>query len=525
VGDGLLFLSDKENIMMRYRIMTVFLIAVITATGLQVSPASAASNYYVAPTGDDSNPGTEAQPFRTINKGISVLTPGDTLYLRKGIYHERVAIYGSGREGQPITILAYPNENVVIDGQFSLPTSWNYLLTLRGNYIVVRGLEVKNSAYCGVGVIGDHNEVYDLNVHHSKEQGILVTGDYNLVEGCEIWWNACDNEYGNRTLPYWATGLSAARHPNYTILRNNVVYNNWGEGLSTFEANHTLMEDNIVYDNWLNVYISDAAHVFFRRNVVYSTPGNPCERSAQIGIALGDEKYNPPSSDITIVNNLAFGNARNFYWWPGARGGGAKTILVAHNTFVNSMQETNFKFLDGDHENTRIENNIILQEDSLPIALVVSHPGLHFSHNLWSRIPPSSASSPDDVIGNPRLAKTGSIGPGLLTPEWFKLLASSPARDRARVIAKVTEDFFRNARGDSPDIGAHEYVEPPQSPTPTNTPTPTATSTLLPPTHTPTNTPTDTPTATNTPLPTGTPTRKAVQVFLPLIIKGWVQGD
>jgi hypothetical protein len=53
---------------------------------LPVSTAEAASapSYYVATNGHDSNRGTEAQPFRTLRKGVSVLTPGATLYVKGG---------------------------------------------------------------------------------------------------------------------------------------------------------------------------------------------------------------------------------------------------------------------------------------------------------------------------------------------------------------------------------------------------------------------------------------------------------
>ena len=35
-------------------------------------------NYYVSPTGSDTNSGTHGEPFKTITKGISVLVAGDT---------------------------------------------------------------------------------------------------------------------------------------------------------------------------------------------------------------------------------------------------------------------------------------------------------------------------------------------------------------------------------------------------------------------------------------------------------------
>jgi hypothetical protein len=189
---------------------------------------------------------------------------------------------------------------------------------------------------------------------------------------------------------------------------------------------------------------------------------------AQVGIMLGDEQYNPASSDNTIINNLVKGCNRTFYWWQGVQGGGLVNVLVAYNTFSSSDSTTNFQISSGTHSNTRIENNIVEQTDSLPVAIVGTKTGLSFSNNLWSKTPPSNASGTGDVVGDPKLAKTGQTGAGLLAPEWFRTLTGSPARDKAKTISEVTEDFFQTSRGQSPDIGAHEYaasdIIPPAAP-------------------------------------------------------------
>jgi hypothetical protein len=396
--------------------------------------------------------------FETIQEGVDAAGPGDVVYICEGVYVESVQVFNSGAAESPIIVTAEPGAHVVIDGQENLPENWNYLLNLRGDYIQAWNMEIRSSAFCGAGLTGQHDEARNLNVHHSMEQGVLITGDYNLVEGCRVWWNAADNAYGERTLSYWATGLSAARHPSYSTIRNNVVYNNWGEGLSTFEAGHVVMEGNVVFDNWLNVYISDATNVLFQRNLVYSTPEDPATLGSQVGVALGDEQYNPPSSDITVINNIVVGCSRNFFWWQGLEGGGMRNILVAHNTFVDSFESTNLKIDDGDHENTRVENNIILQSDDLPIDMVADHAGLSFSHNLWSDPVSGTASSPDDVIGDPLLVNPGAgRAPDMVSADWFKLQESSPAVDAAMAISEVTEDFWGFPRGENPDMGAHEY--------------------------------------------------------------------
>ena len=45
---------------------------------------AASAIYYVTPDGDDANPGTESQPWRTIQKAADTLVAGDTVYIRAG---------------------------------------------------------------------------------------------------------------------------------------------------------------------------------------------------------------------------------------------------------------------------------------------------------------------------------------------------------------------------------------------------------------------------------------------------------
>jgi hypothetical protein len=75
---------------------------------------------FVSLSGNDANPGTMRRPFRTIQKGVSVVQAGDVLSLRGGAYVEAVRIAGKhGTATQPIVVRAYPGEDVSIEG--SLP--------------------------------------------------------------------------------------------------------------------------------------------------------------------------------------------------------------------------------------------------------------------------------------------------------------------------------------------------------------------------------------------------------------------
>jgi len=83
-----------------------------------------AVTYYVATTGNDANSGTSVtQPFRTIQRGMNVVVPGDTVLIRGGTYREQVEAIKGGTADKPITVAAYPGEIPVIKGS-DIVTGW-----------------------------------------------------------------------------------------------------------------------------------------------------------------------------------------------------------------------------------------------------------------------------------------------------------------------------------------------------------------------------------------------------------------
>ena len=194
--------------------------------------------------------------------------------------------------------------------------------------------------------------------------------------------------------------------------------------------------------------------MIFQRNFVYVS--GTMLGGTQVGIMMGDEKYSPPSANIKVINNIVFGTNRNFYWWQGNQGGGMKNVTIAHNTLVNSKFEAGLVILSGTHRNVAIKNNLILQEDNLPVIIVLQNSNLIFSNNLWSKHPKTAASGLSDVIGDPKLSKSGSP----FTPEWFILNNTSKAIDNGIYLNDITIDFFGNSRIELSDIGAYEHITP-----------------------------------------------------------------
>jgi hypothetical protein len=82
-----------------------------------------------ATRGDDKNVGSLESPWRTLGHALRQLKPGDTLYLRGGVYYEKPFLSRTGTVDAPITIASYPGELAIIDGGLrefleSPATSW-----------------------------------------------------------------------------------------------------------------------------------------------------------------------------------------------------------------------------------------------------------------------------------------------------------------------------------------------------------------------------------------------------------------
>ena len=88
---------------------------VSTDTG--IDDAIEDADYYVATDGDDDNPGTIDEPFATIQHAHDVAVAGDLIYVRGGTYEvdHQTRFRNEGTASEPITVRAYPGEQVLID--------------------------------------------------------------------------------------------------------------------------------------------------------------------------------------------------------------------------------------------------------------------------------------------------------------------------------------------------------------------------------------------------------------------------
>jgi len=85
-----------------------------TTLALRALPAT---EFHVAITGSDANPGTQAAPLRTVQRAADLAQPGDTVTVHAGVYRERVnPPRGGESDTKRIVYQAASGEKVVITG-------------------------------------------------------------------------------------------------------------------------------------------------------------------------------------------------------------------------------------------------------------------------------------------------------------------------------------------------------------------------------------------------------------------------
>ena len=173
---------------MRLNLIIVFILTVLNL--------SFASQYFVASDGNDSNPGTIDQPVESIQQAQTFVSPGDTVYIRGGLYnvredqisHVQQNLFAcisyldkSGLPGQTIKYWAYPGETPVFNFSAVKPANQRVVgIWMAGSYIHLKGLEMTGiqvtitthtESYC-IYSRGNNNIFEEINMHDNVGTGL-----------------------------------------------------------------------------------------------------------------------------------------------------------------------------------------------------------------------------------------------------------------------------------------------------------------------------------------------------------------
>ncbi len=216
---------------------------------------TSASTYYVAANGNDSNPGTLAQPFLTIAKAVTLVTAGDTIYVRGGSYGQPpLTLSSSGVSGRMIKIWAYPGETPDLD--FS-NTQNKRAIMINGSHWHLKGLIVKNSPQHGITIDrGTYNIVEQCTAHHNGNMGINITDGaaYNTILNCDSHSNYDVESHGENADGF---GAKYATGPG-NLFKGCRAWNNADDGYDLWDCGEGIrFEDCWAYKNGVNL-INDA---------------------------------------------------------------------------------------------------------------------------------------------------------------------------------------------------------------------------------------------------------------------------
>jgi len=158
-----------------------------TPTPVLPSPTSTSipiKMYYVAPNGDDSNPGTIDDPWRTLAPiHARDFLLGDVIHFeRGGSWSGGLVINDSGVEDKPITFTAYGTGKRPVFTNPGGAGSLTRAVKINADWVVVEGFLVQESHEAGVYISNgsDYKIVRDIEATNAGI-GIAMHGQHNLA--------------------------------------------------------------------------------------------------------------------------------------------------------------------------------------------------------------------------------------------------------------------------------------------------------------------------------------------------------
>lgn len=441
-----------------------FLFLATLSLTILIALPSYGTTYYVAPDGNDTlNPGTEALPWKTIQKAATTLVAGDTVYIKTGTYSKRVIPLNSGSAGNEIVYAAYPGATVTIDGSgITLPSDMAGLFEISGkSYMRISGLRVINARpdNNSVGILVDNSSyiVIENNyTYNTVSSGIGVWGGNNImIDGNEVVL-ACNN--GEQE------DITVAGTNTFEIKNNHIHHGgpgtNGGEGIDAKDGskNGKIYKNHVHHINGFRtcLYVDSwDKHTF---NIeVYQNTLHDCNS----GVSLAAEKGGL-LENISVYNNIAYHNRDNGLeignWGETGYAHPINNIKFLNNTvYANGVSWGGGIHLENPSaQNIVIRNNIFSQNLSFQISNEGGVPGAHLTvdHNLIDgyRGDTGEIYGSDYVEGDPKFVNASGAN--------FHLQGNSPAIDAGSSVDAPNTDFDENSRpqGGGYDIGAFEVT-------------------------------------------------------------------
>jgi len=302
------------------------------------------ASFYVSTTGNDSNLGTQAAPWRTVQHAADTARAGSTVNVGGGVYEELVTIKASGNATDGcITFRSNPGETAILDAGHFTPSGRQAVLTIHNqSYIKIEGFEIRNFRTAehrlvplGISVMGagSHIELLKNNVHHIEQTfpgrdapGSGGNGFGIAVYGTDVKTPISELVIDGNEVHHLKTGSSESLVVNGNVINfritHNVVHDNNNIGIDVIgfertapdpavdQARDGLVSGNLVYnitskgnpayqndENSDGIYVDGGTRILIEQNVMHDV---------DFGIELASEHKDRATSYITARNNLIY---------------------------------------------------------------------------------------------------------------------------------------------------------------------------------------------------------------------------
>ena len=284
-------------------------------------------DYYVSTQGNDSNPGTSAQPFRTITRAYGLATAGSTIIVLPGVYTDYTSNWGlhlgrSGTAASPIILKSQVRGGAIIDGQNA--GDRNVGIYIDGHYNIVDGFEIRGGPHGGITIWGDFNQILNNRIHHNGNPASSSTLGQDGVYSSE---NTRNTIYVGNYIHDNGRPGSNLDHALYLcgdneMIINNVLVRNASYGLHI--AGYATVSNMRVYNNVM-AHNGKSGIIFWMPVSGVDIRNNIIVHNGKFGI----DSYDAHGGGVVIDRNLVFGNGLGDY-----------SLALAGSDFSYSMGTT-----------------------------------------------------------------------------------------------------------------------------------------------------------------------------------------
>jgi len=302
------------------------------------------STFYVSTSGNDSNPGTQAAPWRTVQHAADTVRAGSIVNVRGGVYEELVSIKASGNATDGfITFRSYRGETAVLEAEHCTPSGRSGVLTIDNkSYVRIEGFEIRNYRTAehrltplGISIMGAGSHIVLLknNVHHIEQTfngrdapGRGGNGFGIAVYGTDARTPISELVIDGNEVHHLKTGSSESLVVNGNVtnfrITHNVVHDNNNIGIDVIgfertapdpavdQARDGVVSGNLVYsitsrgnpaygndESSDGIYVDGGTRILIEQNVIHDV---------DFGIELASEHKDRATSYITARNNLIY---------------------------------------------------------------------------------------------------------------------------------------------------------------------------------------------------------------------------